>query len=155
MTGHTPNPATKAKLYLRLMSYQTLAFYRVDERFVDEILQRLSVSRRLPGRVMVFATDANLLAALDQCWARDIRLNAVLLPSTMPELMDTVEAILEFEQVDARTVVWVDGSAGGDMVQVARARPWISAGEGAESIETTLNLLLEPRGQGGGSHGLL
>jgi hypothetical protein len=126
------------------MNDRTLLFHRVGERLVDDVLQSLAASGSMARRVFVLGSDINLLGALDTCWKDQLTLHIVLLPATVADLSEAIDAILEQEQVDTNALVWIDGAAEAKLNHPTRGQLLCAGQLGAEGVVAALSILCDP-----------
>lgn len=126
------------------MNDRTLLFHRVGERLVDDVLQGLAASGRVARRVFVLGSDMNLLGALDTCWKDQLALNIVLVPATASDLSEAIGVILEQEQVDTNTLVWIDGAAAAQLKHPTRGHLLCAGQLDAQAIVAALSIQCDP-----------
>lgn len=126
------------------MNDRTLLFHRVGERLVDDVLQSLTATGRMAPRVFVLGSDMNLLGALDTCWKDQLAFHIVLLPATAADLSDAIDVILEQEQVDTNTLVWIDGAEAAKLNHPTRGQLLCAGQLGAEDVVAALTILCDP-----------
>jgi hypothetical protein len=90
-----------------MCSVRPLVFFGVDERLVDELLDRIWSSGLVPEKCLVFGTDMPLLGALDSQWRRALGVTIVHMPRIDEHLLEAASLIMASEGIAPETVVWV------------------------------------------------
>lgn len=84
-----------------------LVFFGVDERLVDELLDRIWSSELVPEQCLVFGTDMPLLGALNSQWRGTLGVTIVHMPRVAEHLLEAASIIMASEGINPETVVWV------------------------------------------------
>jgi hypothetical protein len=113
---------------------RTAVFFGVHEALVDEALDHLAGSGRLPVRCIVVGTNMPLLGALCEQWQCHLELTVVCMPRPSEHMLDATRMLTVDEGLDPRLLVWVHGR-GLDFAPMVSAGASVRAGDmGARAL---------------------
>jgi hypothetical protein len=84
-----------------------LVFFGLDERLVDELLDRIASCGFTPEACLVFGTDMALLGALASQWSSAPAVVIVHMAQPSQTMLQAADIIIEREGVKRERVVWL------------------------------------------------
>lgn len=121
-------------------SGSVLAFLGVHEPLVDQILEHLRGTTRLPARCLVFSSNPELLAVLVSQWKGEVEVVAAIVSLPIADMTEAIELIAENEGLVPGHVLWVGRGSDLDLLPRTWRHVVIDERGGADAIAQAVAL---------------